>query len=342
MRRLLIVSAFLAAAAPVSASPYKEIRDTSVSCTNGMTCELSLKGMDDNNELYSVALSRAPGPDTPVRLIVRTSSPLAAGSAVQFKADGNEVMSIASDGFDLFPDDNEYTAKDPAAGRTLFAAVKDASNLSVSFNAEKPGESRFSLVGVAGAGLFMDEAQGRLDAKDALVRTGGKDTAPSAVRDIVDFDQLPPSIQPDFANPESDCGFVEELRFRYGQGFAVKISDDTELYVLPCALGGAYNQPYAFYQVYDGKASEVALPAMSDDGPTTTSGAVNVDWDQSTRTLTAFDKGRGLGDCGTYDKWVLRDDPADVSFALVESRFKDDCDGEGDGPETWPLLWPKK
>lgn len=342
MRRLLIVAAILAAAAPVSASPYKEIRDTSVSCTNGMTCELSLKGMDDNNELYSVALSRAPGPDTPVRLIIRTSSPLAAGSTVRFEADGKDVLSISADGFDLFPDDNEYTAKDAMAGRMLFAAVKDASNLAVSFNAEKPGESRFSLAGVAGAGLFMDEAQGRLEAKDALVRIGGKDTAPSAVRDIVDFDQLPPSIQPDFANPESDCGFVEELRFRYGQGFAVKISDDTELYVLPCALGGAYNQPYALYQVYDGKASEVVLPAMSDDGPTTTSGAVNVDWDQTTRTLTAFDKGRGLGDCGTYDKWVLRDDPADVSFALVESRFKDDCDGEGEGPETWPLLWPKK
>ena len=342
MRHAFLFAAFLALTGTVLASPYKEVRDTSVSCSNGMTCELSLKGVGENNELYSVALNRAPGPDTPLKLVVRTSSLLAEGSKISFVVDGKEALSLAISDFDLFADDSEYTAKNTEDGRRLFALLKNGASFKVLFTAEKPGESSFSLAGVAGAGLFMDEAQGRLDAKDALVRVGAKETVASAVRDIIDFDQLPPAIRPDFESPESDCGFVEQCRFHYGQCFAVRIADDTELYVLPCALGGAYNQPYAFYRLYDGKAFEVPLPYMTDEGPTTTSGAVNVDWDQPSRTLTAFDKGRGLGDCGVWDKWRLSDDPVDVRFVLVESRIKDDCDGEGEGPETWPLIWPRK
>lgn len=342
MRHVFVILALLSFASPAFASPYKEVRDTSVSCSNGMTCELSLKGIGENNELYSVALARAPGPGTQVRLMVRTTSMLAEGSKVSFLVDGKEALSLAAADFDLFAEDSEYTAKDTEVGRRLFALLKNGTLLKVVFAAEKSGESSFSLAGIAGAGLFMDEAQGRLDAKDALVRVGTKETAASSVRDIIDFDQLPPAIRPDFESPESDCGFVEELRFRYGQGFAVRIADDTELYVLPCALGGAYNQPYAFFQLYGGKATEVPLPYMSDEGPTTTSGAVNVDWDHPSRTLTAFDKGRGLGDCGVWDKWKLSEDPFDVRFVLVESRVKDDCDGQGEGPETWPLVWPKR
>lgn len=343
MRNVLFLVALLLMTGGAGASPYKEIRDTSVSCTNGMTCELSLKEIGENSVLFSVSLLRAPGPDTPIRLIVRTSSLLADDSKVSFVIDGKEALSLGAAEFELFADDIEYTAKEADAGRRLFNLLRNATSLSVSFTAESAGVSSFSLAGVAGAGLFMDEAQGRLDAKDALVRTGSKVTAPSSVRDIIDFDQLPPVIRPDFASPESECGFVEELRFRYGQGFAVNIGDDTELYVLPCALGGAYNQPYALYQVIDGKASEVVLPYMSEEGPTTTSGAVNIDWDHSSRMLTAFDKGRGLGDCGVWDKWKLSDDSVGIRFVLIESRVKDECDGEGEaGPETWPLVWPKK
>ncbi len=343
MRQIFLIAFSVLLAGAAHASPYKQVRDTAVYCTNGLSCELSLTAKGESNVLYSLALSRPSGPDTKINLIVRSTSPLVSSSKLVFNADGKEVMTLSVDDFDYYADNNEYTAKEADVGRKLFTLVKDATSLSVSYKINAPAVTVFSLSGVAGAGLFMDEVQGRLDATDALVRVGAKQTAPSPVRDINAFEQLPAVLRPEFEAEDSSCGFYNSNQFKSGSGFAVTLPDDVELFILPCTDGGAYNQPYALYQISSGKLSEVSLPTMTEDGPSTTAGATNIDWDQQTKILTAFDKGRGLGDCGSIDKWLLRDVPGEVSFALVESRVKDECDGEGEGgPETWPLMWPKR
>ena len=342
MRLALALSVFFLGVGTTAASPYKEIRDTAVYCSNGLTCDLSLKAKGQAKGLYSVAVTRRAGPGTNIALVIRATYALVTTSDVVFSVDGEERLRFAVADFDLYADNYEYTAKEPDAGRKLFALVKDASSLSVAFNTDGPSSTEFSLSGVAGAGLFMDEIQGRLEARDALVRVGDKETPPSPVRDISSFEDLPAALRPDFEGEDGACAFFEKNKFKYGSGFAVTLPDDVELYVLPCTDGGAYNQPYALYQISSGALSEVWLPTMTDDGPSTISGATNIDWDQQTKILTAFDKGRGLGDCGTFDRWKLRDSPGEASFALVESRLKDECDGQGEGgPETWPLLWPK-
>ncbi len=342
MRLAVTLFALLLAIGTAAASPYKDIRDTAVYCSNGLKCDLSLMAKGTPRGLYSVALSRKSGPDTKIALVIRATSALVTSSDVVFLVDGEEALRMPVAEFDLYPDNYEYTAKEPDAGRKLFALIKDASSLSVAFNTDGPSTTGFSLSGVAGAGLYMDEVQGRLDARDALVRVGGKDTPPSPVRDISAFEDLPAVLRPDFEGEDGACAFFDKNRFKFGTGFAVSLPDDVELYVLPCTDGGAYNQPYALYQISSGALSEVSLPTMTDEGPSTISGATNVDWDQPTKTLTAFDKGRGIGDCGAFDKWKLRDAPGEASFALLESRAKDECDGTGEGgPETWPLLWPK-
>lgn len=342
MRLAVTLFAFLLAIGTAAASPYKDIRDTAVYCSNGLKCDLSLMAKGTPRGLYSVALSRKAGPDMTIALVIRATSALVTTSDVVFLVDGVEALRLAVAEFDLYADNFEYTAKEPDAGRTLFGLVKDGSSLSVAFNTDGPSTTEFSLSGVAGAGLYMDEVQGRLDAKDALVRAGSKETPLSPVRDISAFEDLPAVLRPDFEGEDGACAFFDKNRFKFGTGFAVSLPDDVELYVLPCTDGGAYNQPYALYQISSGALSEVSLPTMTDEGPSTISGATNVDWDQPTKTLTAFDKGRGIGDCGTFDKWKLRDAPGEASFALLESRAKDECDGTGEGgPETWPLLWPK-
>jgi hypothetical protein len=69
--------------------------------------------------------------------------------------------------------------------------------------------------------------------------------------------------------------------------------------------------------------------------------AWNIGWDQPAKLLTAFFKGRGIGDCGSYDKWELGSGGEGLSFTLIEARVKDDCDGDdGGGIENWPLVWP--
>lgn len=340
--RSLIVAILLLVASPAHAGPGKQFKDTGVYCTNGLTCDLTLSPRGSATDIYSFVLSRKAGPDTPILIKVRTAKPLAPGSEMVFLADGAEAARIAVADFEFDADFNEYTAKDLGRGKALLSLLRDSNLLTIKAKLDKEASADFSLSGVAAAMLYLDEVQGRIGTADALEKYGDKPSPPVMVRDIFAVTDLPAAIRPDFESPESTCGFMDMNRFRYGQGFAAMLSGDVELYALPCAEGGAYNQPYVFYQKQGETITPVHLAVMTDDGPSTTTMAYNIDWDQTTKTLTAFFKGRGIGDCGSLDKWVLRNIDGEVSFALKEARVKDDCDGNNEpGPDGWPLLWPK-
>jgi hypothetical protein len=76
---------------------------------------------------------------------------------------------------------------------------------------------------------------------------------------------------------------------------------------------------------------------MGTKGPTLMSTIINMSWDEKTSQLSAYAKGRGLGDCGTSSAWEWDDNGSYGNFVLVEERWKDDCDGVYD---DWPLIWP--
>ena len=61
-------------------------------------------------------------------------------------------------------------------------------------------------------------------------------------------------------------------------------------------------------------------------------------WDVRRRTLSAYYKGRGLGDCGTFERWRVNEAG---EFVLVEYRAKTECDGKGNGPDSFPKLYPR-
>jgi Protein of unknown function (DUF1176) len=342
MRCLVAIATYFLISATAIAGPGKEFRDTGVYCTNGLTCDLTLAPKGTPKEIFSIVLSRKSGPDTPVLIKIRTNKPVKPGSDVVFLADGAEAARIAAADFDYDPDFYEYTAKDLGRGKALLSLLRDSSLLTIKAELDAAQSADFSLSGVAAAMLYLDEVQGRIGTVDALHKIGDKPGPPVMVRDITDVTDLPAAIRPEFESSESTCGFMDMNRFRYGQGFAAMLSGDAELFALPCAEGGAYNQPYVFYQKQGDTITPLQLAIMTDDGPSTTPMAYNIDWDQNTRMLTAFFKGRGIGDCGSLDKWVLRNIDGEVSFALKESRFKDDCDGIAEpGPDGWPLIWPK-
>lgn len=343
MRSLVAVAMFFLISAAAHAGPGKEFRDTGVYCTNGLTCDLSLTPKGSPKEIYSIVFSRKAGPDTPVLIKIRTNKPVKPGSDVVFLADGAEAARITAADFDYDIDFSEYTVRDLSRGKALLSLMRDSSLLMIKAELDAAQSADFSLSGVAAAMLYLDEVQGRIGTVDALDKTGDKPGPPVMVRDITSVNDLPATIRPEFESPESACGFMDMKRFGYGQGFAAMISADVQLYALPCAEGGAYNQPYVFYQKQGDTITPLQLAIMTDDGPSTTPMAYNIDWDQNTKTLIAFFKGRGIGDCGSLDKWVLRNIDGEVSFALKESRFKDDCDGIAEpGPDGWPLIWPKE
>jgi hypothetical protein len=59
-------------------------------------------------------------------------------------------------------------------------------------------------------------------------------------------------------------------------------------------------------------------------------------FDPETNLLGTFQKGRGVGDCGSAAEYKYN--PENQNFVLIEARLKDTCDGED---SDWPIVYKK-
>jgi len=108
--------------------------------------------------------------------------------------------------------------------------------------------------------------------------------------------------------------------------------------VLVSCGSGAYNMSIAPYiGISADRRNWTFAPARFDfpekpdagmDGATLLS---NATWDAATQQITAFHKGRGLGDCGQAQSYVWDG----AMFRLIEARAMDQCQGVAD----WPVVW---
>lgn len=329
----------LAAATPALGGPSKEIRDFVAWCSNGLTCEAEVFTSDA--EMGGFGLRREAGRAKPVILYFRGGAGLADGSTVFLTVDNKPAAMLPAEVFRRDADDLRLELGNQELVFSSLDALRNGRQLDVGYTGANGKRTvRFSLSGLAGSLTWLDEAQGRIGAKDAIVAGGDKDSPEFIPRDLRSVDDLPEDLKADFTG-EGVCALMEPERFGNFGGFEDQFDRINSLLVAPCGDGGAYNQPFAIYWVTDLGEKKMALPAMGADGPIVVDEAWNVDWDPTRKILTGFFKGRGLGDCGMYDVWKLLGVPDDLRFTLVESRQKDDCDGKG-GLETFPIVWPVK
>lgn len=325
--------------AQAQAGPSKEIRDYVAWCTNGLTCKAETFAKDE--ELGGLGLERRAGRDTPVELFFRMPEAFSEGSIVRVGVDGKPAAALKAAEFARDEDDGANRLTSPVAVGALIEAARNGDTLEIAYAAGK-GERKvaISLAGLAGSLTWLDDKQGRIGAKDAIVAKGDKDSPQFVPRDLLSIDDLPEDLKNEFAE-NAQCALMEPERFGLFGGFEDQFDAVNSLLVMPCGEGGAYNQPYAVYWVTDLGERPMALPAMGELGPIVVEEVWNMDWDHTTRELTGFFKGRGLGDCGMFDKWRLTGEDEFRTFTLIESRQKDNCDGEG-GLETFPIVWPVK
>ena len=329
-------------AGPASAAQFKRIRDISVSCTDGLTCDVS--AYNAQSELYTVIFRRAARPAAPVRLVLGVRETLTRGSEVGFSIDGRRVLTIPVSDLSYRAAVYEYIFDGEAEIAALIEAAKAGRELRVSYRSRGLDTvSAFSLNGFVAGLIFMDEVQGRVGREDALQADGGQAaTDETDVRDIASFDDIPFQLRAEFGDREdAACGGLPQDSFAGMNGFEARSIGDVWLIGLPCGAGGAYNQPFAFWERAGSRFRRVALPVMTDEGPSTDDVAWNISWDQDSQELTGIFKGRGLGDCGVFNRWVWKEWTSGHVFILTESRAKDECDGDpAGGPENWPRVWP--
>ncbi|MBC2886008.1 DUF1176 domain-containing protein [Ochrobactrum sp. CM-21-5] len=329
---------FLSGTAP-SFAAFKQIRDVWVRCDFAQNCTLMLNPTAGEG---APGLGIFRGSDAGSKPMLRLSyiDPSKTSGTLAVSIDGTPLLSVDMAALKLR--DGQFDYRDMPQLTKLIDAMKNGRKLELEFGG-KP--FTYSLSGFVGGLIYLDEQQSRAGTVDALQARGDKAApSPPEVRLIDSVEQIPAEIRKDFSEEAAICGGASASSFRNAGGFETRIGDGLDLIGLPCGSPGAYNQPYTFYSRYENRIVPISLPTLADDGPTVTDTAWNIDWIQKTKTLTAFFKGRGLGDCGKYDVWKATDNgEGRVRFVLVEERAKGDCDGNyAGGPEKWPTNWPIK
>ena len=333
----MIAATMLFSAGGESQAAYKAIRDISVSCDAAQNCTLNLAPVGGDSAPGLGLFRSSQSGSKPILRLSYIDSSQKTGK-VEISVDGERLVNADVSALTAQDDQLDYTGDISK----VLDAMKSGHKLQLTFDGKT---STYSLSGFVAGLIYMDEQQSRDGTVEALQARGNKPApVPPQIRMIKTVEEIPAEIRKDFADETAVCGGGSPGTFRYAGGFEATVGDGLNLIGLPCGSPGAYNQPYAFYSRYENRIVPISLPTISDDGPTVTDTAWNIDWDQKSLTLTAFFKGRGLGDCGIYDVWKATDSgEGRVRFVLLQERSKGDCDGNyAGGPANWPASWPVK
>ena len=323
------------------AGPSKEFRDWYVWCDDVFKCAMQTSNDD---ELYAFGFERGPKANSEAVLFLSMGHKPKEGSKLIAILDGNQAepftfhfdKGVNTDGSWQFPGQNlqNFLLNGMMAGNTLELIV-DTDEGGKSFNV--------SLSGVSASALFMDEAQERIGNRDALKAKGEgapKDMV-TQVTILKSSSDLPPEVLDFWKNNTDYCGEgrddEDDLIKSFG-GISVLREKTSRMFLIPCGLPGAYNlvQIVLFYEEKEKRVRIAPLPTMGHVGPSILDNVINGSWDDRKSELSAFYKGRGLGDCGLRTVWKWEGGYY-INLELTELYQKDDCDGKYD---DWLQIWP--
>lgn len=312
-----------AAAAPVpvdrNAAPrpgtLKTFGDWSVGCDNGLSCTMaSLLPADGVGEGVPLNLTRDPGPAGRFHADLGEGATDAKGRTLptRFTVDGRDVGS-----------DADRLASAMANGQVL----------------EVPGGT-VSLKGASAALRYIDAMQHRAGTATATVARGTVPAtsvpAPPALP-AVDAQRLSPhgaalpATVVAAMNRIARCDLMEGMD---GTPAVAELPDKRLLAVLPCSAG-AYNVIGALFVIDGSRVTPADVDAPSGfeetgaDPQTPVHSVVNGDFDGD--ALTSYAKGRGIGDCGSSQRfaWDGR------RYRLIEQSDMGECRGNPNFITTW-------
>lgn len=111
-----------------------------------------------------------------------------------------------------------------------------------------------------------------------------------------------------------------------------------KLYLLTCETY-AYNSLVRGYitNPYSGVEQLLLVDIGANGQFFATTNLMGAGLDQESKSIYTFQKGRGIGDCGSSATYVY--DSEIEQFTLKEYRLKNECDGEVEA--EWPVVFPK-
>lgn len=332
-------------AATTARPEHRTFRDWIAACDNGNTC-VAFGGPVEGYDGW-VRVSMAAGPEwTPIVYVGLwgETGPENAAAPLRLQIDGASVV--------MSPDPHMEDDRIGVATRndalTIIRALADARLVGVIKGSETVA---LSASGAAAALLWIDERQGRVNTVTALRRRGDRPAsavpaAPAlpAVTAAPAADQTgmspgnsegPPATLPAaFRNLPAVKECRENLSWNPDLFKAVsrdRLDADTELWGVPCDAG-AYNLMMRFWITGPDGVNPRAIALQGTEGDPEYV-LTNPEYDPADRTLRQFAKGRGIGDCGVFQKWVW----TARGFVLSEESVMGECMGVPF--DLWPTHW---
>lgn len=224
---------------------------------------------------------------------------------------------------------NDFFFTGPRA-QAVMDRLAPGSDLAIAFTDTDRNRQQavFSLAGLTASLIWIDEMQNRLGAERvAEAPPVGLQTAGATMGT-----QVPDALMA-HRRTDMDCLPMNDL-VTAGDIETGMLDGAYPIYFIPCWMG-AYNFSSKVYvERYPGEYAEMAFAEFTpEQGWTATTQVVNYTWDPETLRVSTFNKGRGLGDCGSSGVWQW----SGFAFRLVEFRAKADCDG-GD-PGDFPVVY---
>ncbi len=312
-------------------SEHRGFRDWLAVCDNGNAC-FAFGPAEDETAWVRVAME--PGPDARPQV--------SAGYWSSGEDEGGFALRIDDVAFPLTLIDPDGRAGSVPADRA-FEAVRA---LAQGRRGEIGSGGALSLSGAAAALLWIDERQGRVGTVTALRRRGAKpaSTVPAppplpVVRPAPAISQagygdsgqtLPKTLE--------DLPVVEACRAETGHSesfqkevISARLDEEHELWGVPCFMG-AYNMGHEWFITGPGGRDPrpARLPSTSGEAESLT---INGGYAPEARTLVAFAKGRGVGDCGTASTWTW----TGREFVLSHELEMRECWGVP--VDFWPTTW---
>ncbi|MDR3510551.1 MAG: DUF1176 domain-containing protein [Caulobacteraceae bacterium] len=339
---IVVAAAMLALAAPAAAQEAKSFKSWSALCDNLKTCT-AFGYTDEAADTHGfVRLVRAAGPNAPARVTLRTETedgddgkrPLAWSVSV----DGHVppgLQAVATTG----TDEERRAELSPAQAAALIAAVRNGSQLTL---AGGKAPITLSLAGSSAALLWIDDRQGRVGTVTALAAKGARPASAVPAAPAAPVVRAAPAISQAGLPTRAPKAILDNPKLKDCDDPGAKSEDTTIarlgahqiLWGVPCSAG-AYNLlSVLFVSDEAGRgAREIVPPDAEPNNPDADDELMNINYDPETRTLTAFAKARGIGDCGEAATWVWDGQ----GFRLLDETVMGQC--QGVVSDDWPSLY---
>ena len=301
LRRFLCLAATaLVVAAPAHAQVFV-FKDWVVSCDNTRGCEAAgFRAEGSDSQPVMMWIARAAGAGTPVRgrLKVETAHGARTGP---FRLVVDERTRVAA------PIDGDL---DAAAFARVLPALLERSDVAVEFEGER---FTLSLNGLKAALLKMDDLQGRIGTRGALVRKGarGEHGVPAPLP------ALRPHPAPNFALKSTDADLLQlvlpelarDCDLQAGTGVdgadvSIHRVSDEQVIVLRECQRGAFQSAYAAWLVDERPPHAARRLAFPQADGSSHPLAMNAQWEGSGGSLRSISKGRAENDCGDDAFWT--------------------------------------